>query len=77
MSPVYNPQKSLELINRITGGGLAAVYKFTRTVSIFSRRMVSVDISFTNSSDQIIQHIKIGDKVRNDWMFYWMACSVS
>ena len=57
------PTKTYDLLNRITGGGLSGVYRFTRTVSIFSPKMTSVEITFTNHSDHPIEGIRLGDKV--------------
>lgn len=64
MSPVFAATPQRELLNRMTGGGLSATYRFTRNVSIFSPKMVSVDVTFTNTSDAPIGGIKIGNKVR-------------
>ncbi|ESO88349.1 hypothetical protein LOTGIDRAFT_126173 [Lottia gigantea] len=54
--------KSYELLNRITGSGLSINYKFTRTVSVFSPKMVSIELMFTNSGDEPLTNIKLGEK---------------
>ncbi|KAK6188892.1 hypothetical protein SNE40_004974 [Patella caerulea] len=54
--------KSYELLNRMTGNGLSITYQFTRTVSVFSPKMVSIELKLTNNSDDTLTNIKIGDK---------------
>ena len=61
---MYTPTVCHELLNRITGHGLAVDYRFTRTVSIFSKQMVSVELLFVNNSDAPLNSIRIGHKVR-------------
>ncbi|XP_013411486.1 AP-3 complex subunit beta-2 isoform X2 [Lingula anatina] len=61
-APSFIPTKTYELLNRITGGGLSITYRFTRTVSIFSEKMASVELTLTNSSDKPVLNVKIGDK---------------
>ena len=61
--PSTAPTISHDLLNRITGAGLSATYRFTRTVSIFSPKMVSVELQFTNTSDKPITNLKITDQV--------------
>jgi hypothetical protein len=60
---VFVPQVQRELLNRMTGEGLAVTYRFTRTVSIFSPKMIAIEILFTNHSDAPIEHIKLHDSV--------------
>ena len=69
MSPVYSSNIQHELLNRITGGGLSATYRFTRSVSIFSPKMVSVDITFTNNTENPIGGIRLGEKV---WSLFYL-----
>ncbi|KAK2144879.1 hypothetical protein LSH36_722g00029 [Paralvinella palmiformis] len=61
-SPIVSPITSHELINKITGGGLSAFYRFTRTMSIFSPKMISVDITFTNHTERPMSGIRVGQK---------------
>lgn len=61
-NPSSIPAKVYELLNRMTGKGLSVSYKFTRTVSIFSPKMASIEMTFVNSSDNTITGINIGDK---------------
>lgn len=54
--------KERELLNRLSSGGLSVTYKYTRTISIFSPKMVSLELTFTNTGDKPFSAIKIGDK---------------
>ncbi|KAL3884495.1 hypothetical protein ACJMK2_024630 [Sinanodonta woodiana] len=62
ISPLEVPLKTYELLNKMQGKGLTVSYKFTRTISVFSPKMVSIEMIFTNLSDKPINSIKIGDK---------------
>lgn len=62
INPASIPAKVYELVNKITGKGLTITYKFTRTVSIFSPKMVSIEMTFVNTSDNTISGIHIDDK---------------
>ncbi|XP_041092672.1 AP-3 complex subunit beta-1-like isoform X1 [Polyodon spathula] len=61
-SPVYVPAKSHELLHRMSGKGLAAQYHFPRQPCIYSSDMVSVQVTLTNSGDQTVEDIHIGEK---------------
>ncbi|XP_074650639.1 AP-3 complex subunit beta-2-like isoform X2 [Tubulanus polymorphus] len=61
LSPQVEPQ-SYELLNRMTSGGLSATYSFTRAISVFSPKMASIELKFTNNSDKPFTSIKIGQK---------------
>ncbi|XP_059154175.1 AP-3 complex subunit beta-2-like [Physella acuta] len=56
------PSKTYELINRLTSGGLTVTYKYTRTISIFSSKLVSLELTFTNQGEAPYTCIKIGEK---------------
>ncbi|KXJ22678.1 AP-3 complex subunit beta-2 [Exaiptasia diaphana] len=58
----YSQAKSYELLHRMTGNGLGATYRFTRVPCIYSTSMVSVEITFTNTSDQPVEGIQISNK---------------
>ncbi|XP_038072193.1 AP-3 complex subunit beta-2-like isoform X2 [Patiria miniata] len=60
-SAMFTPTQTYELLNRMNSQGLAATYRFTRNVCIYSATMVSVELNFTNSSDAVIQTIKLGE----------------
>ena len=64
LSPNASSRRSFDLLNRITGDGLGITYKFTRTVSIFSMKMVSLDLTFTNTTEGPMKKICMGEKVR-------------
>ena len=59
--PAYVPEKTYELLNRITGGGLQVHYKFTRRPHISSDKMLAVELIFKNTSDSPMSSITIGD----------------
>ncbi|XP_033749494.1 AP-3 complex subunit beta-2-like [Pecten maximus] len=61
-NPASIPAKVYELVNKIAGKGLTITYKFTRTVSIFSPKMVSIEMMFVNNSDNTISGIHIDNK---------------
>ncbi|XP_062905380.1 AP-3 complex subunit beta-1 isoform X1 [Mobula hypostoma] len=61
-TPVFVPAKSYELLHRMSGKGLGAQYHFPRQPCIYNPKMVSVHITFTNSSDQEIRNIQIGER---------------
>ncbi|KAM6363148.1 AP-3 complex subunit beta-1 isoform 1-T1 [Pluvialis apricaria] len=56
------PTKTHELLHRMSGKGLAAHYHFSRQPGIFGDRMVSVQVTITNTTDQKIENIHIGEK---------------
>ncbi|XP_053909881.1 AP-3 complex subunit beta-1 isoform X2 [Cuculus canorus] len=56
------PTKTQELLHRMSGKGLAAHYCFSRQPSIFDDRMVSVQVTVTNTTDQKIENIHIEEK---------------
>ncbi|XP_062369813.1 AP-3 complex subunit beta-1 isoform X4 [Cinclus cinclus] len=56
------PTKTHELLHRMSGKGLAAHYHFSRQPGIFGDRMVPVQVTVTNTTDQKIENIHIGEK---------------
>ncbi|NXF52143.1 AP3B1 protein, partial [Oceanites oceanicus] len=56
------PTKTHELLHRMSGKGLAAHYHFSRQPGIFGDRMVAVQVTVTNTTDQKIENIHIGEK---------------
>uniref|UniRef100_A0A8C3JCE9 AP-3 complex subunit beta C-terminal domain-containing protein n=1 Tax=Calidris pygmaea TaxID=425635 RepID=A0A8C3JCE9_9CHAR len=56
------PTKTHELLHRMSGKGLAAHYHFSRQPGIFGDHMVSVQMTVTNTTDQKIENIHIGEK---------------
>lgn len=63
VAPSFTPGKSFELLHRMTGKGLSATYKFTRSPCIYSTTMVSVEVVLTNTTDTPISNIHIGEQV--------------
>ncbi|XP_005386079.1 PREDICTED: AP-3 complex subunit beta-1 [Chinchilla lanigera] len=61
-TPVFVPMKTHVLLHRMSGKGLAAHYFFPRQPCIFGDKMVSVQITLKNTSDQKIENIHIGEK---------------
>ncbi|XP_075038408.1 LOW QUALITY PROTEIN: AP-3 complex subunit beta-1 [Mixophyes fleayi] len=68
-SPVINvctapfvPTTTHELLHRMSGKGLSAHYYFPRLPCIFGTQMVSVQITFTNTSEKEIEDIHIAEK---------------
>ncbi|KAM6302459.1 AP-3 complex subunit beta-1 isoform 2-T2 [Podargus strigoides] len=56
------PTKTHELLHRMSGKGLAAHYHFSRQPGIFGDGMVSVQVTVTNTTDEKIENIHIGEK---------------
>jgi len=73
--PTSRPK--LALLNRVTGGGLSVSYCFTRTISVLSSRSISVELSFTNLSDQPLSNLHIGNKVSAFRIRIAVVCAVS
>lgn len=63
VQPMNIPLKSYDLLNRMTGNGLGITYKFTRTISVFSPKMVSIELTLTNHGESSLSGIKVGKKV--------------
>ncbi|XP_044727843.1 AP-3 complex subunit beta-2 [Chrysoperla carnea] len=62
VAPKCVPQTTHELLNRIKGNGLSVTYRFTRSPHLFSPQMASVELIFTNGSNQEITDIHVGQK---------------
>ncbi|XP_073440245.1 AP-3 complex subunit beta-1 [Dendrobates tinctorius] len=60
--PTFVPTKTHELLHRMSGKGLSAHYNFPRQPCIFGAQMVSVQITFNNSTDKEIEDIHIEEK---------------
>ncbi|KAM4810416.1 AP-3 complex subunit beta-1 [Rhinophrynus dorsalis] len=61
-TPSFVPTKTFELIHRMSGKGLAAHYHFPRQPCIFGAQMVSIQITFTNTTDKKIENIHVEEK---------------
>lgn len=56
--------EQLELLNKASCYGLGATYRFTRTPNLFSPKMVSVEVVFTNhNAETDVTNIQVGQKV--------------
>uniref|UniRef100_UPI00398E351C AP-3 complex subunit beta-1 n=1 Tax=Pristiophorus japonicus TaxID=55135 RepID=UPI00398E351C len=77
-TPVFVPSKSYELLHRMSGKGLGAQYHFPRQPCIYNSKMVSVQITLTNSSDKEIKNLRIGERKLASGMqmhdFYAIEC---
>ncbi|XP_073200263.1 AP-3 complex subunit beta-1 isoform X2 [Lepidochelys kempii] len=61
-SPMFVPMKTHELLHRMSGKGLAAYYHFSRQPCIYGDQMVSVQVTLTNTTDQKLENIHIGER---------------
>ena len=60
-----------ELLSSLVGGGLVVKYRFTRAPNLHSDKAATVELVFTNGSDEELKQIKIGDKrVPSGMKFY-------
>ncbi|KAM7166973.1 AP-3 complex subunit beta-1 isoform 2-T2 [Macrochelys suwanniensis] len=61
-SPIFVPMKTHELLHRMSGKGLAAHYHFSRQPCIYGDQMVSVQVTLTNTTDQKLEKIHVGER---------------
>ncbi|KAJ7335879.1 hypothetical protein JRQ81_013820 [Phrynocephalus forsythii] len=61
-APVFVPMKTYELLHRMSGKGLAAHYHFSRQPCIYNNQMVSVQVTLSNTTDQIMENIHFEEK---------------
>lgn len=59
MSAAFTPVKEFELLNKFTGKGLSATYRFTRSPNLYSSKMTTIELVFNNSSEKEIKGIHI------------------
>lgn len=62
VSTSFIPIKKYEMLNSITGHGLKAEYRFTRSQHLVSPHLVSIELTFTNEGNKQIRDIQIGNK---------------
>lgn len=60
ISPNYIPAKCYELVNKVNSFGLGITYRFTRAPHLFSTKMTSIEIVFTNYGNMALTDIQIG-----------------
>lgn len=68
VGPNHIPLNSTELINKVNGYGLGVTYRFTRAPHLFSATMVSIELLFTNHSNDAMENVKIGEKTLSPGM---------
>lgn len=68
VGPNHIPLNSTELINKVNGYGLGVTYRFTRAPHLFAATMVSIELLFTNYSNDVMENIKIGEKTLSPGM---------
>ncbi|XP_047485824.1 AP-3 complex subunit beta-2-like isoform X3 [Penaeus chinensis] len=61
-SAKFVPTTTHELLNRFSGSGLSVGARFTRSPHLYSPRMTSVELTFTNTGTEEIRDISIGRK---------------
>ncbi|XP_054288038.1 AP-3 complex subunit beta-2 [Macrosteles quadrilineatus] len=61
-SAAYIPAKSIEVLNKVSGGGLGVSSRFTRAPHLFSPTMTSVQLTFTNHTTAPLTDIRVANK---------------
>ena len=61
-SPMFVPLKELELLSKMTTGGLQVLYRYTRKPHLFSASMTSIQLTLNNLGQNDLNDIKIGTK---------------
>uniref|UniRef100_A0A1B6LXZ1 AP-3 complex subunit beta C-terminal domain-containing protein n=1 Tax=Graphocephala atropunctata TaxID=36148 RepID=A0A1B6LXZ1_9HEMI len=61
-SAAYIPAKTVEVLNKVSGGGLSVSSRFTRAPHLFSPAMVALQLTFTNHTAGPLTDIKVTDK---------------
>uniref|UniRef100_A0A182NFN2 AP-3 complex subunit beta n=1 Tax=Anopheles dirus TaxID=7168 RepID=A0A182NFN2_9DIPT len=64
VGPSFISTKKRELLNKVNGFGLGIEYRFARSPHLYSSRMVSVELTFTNHANIELTDIEMG-KQRN------------
>uniref|UniRef100_A0A182RNP1 AP-3 complex subunit beta n=1 Tax=Anopheles funestus TaxID=62324 RepID=A0A182RNP1_ANOFN len=62
VGPSFIPMKKHELLNKVNGFGLGIEYRFVRSPHLYSSRMVSVELTFTNHGNVELVDIEMGKK---------------
>uniref|UniRef100_A0A8W7PT60 AP-3 complex subunit beta n=1 Tax=Anopheles coluzzii TaxID=1518534 RepID=A0A8W7PT60_ANOCL len=62
VGPSFIPIKKHELLNKVNGFGLGIEYRFVRSPHLYSSRMVSVELTFTNHGNVELVDIEMGKK---------------
>ncbi|KAL0134874.1 hypothetical protein PUN28_001570 [Cardiocondyla obscurior] len=69
VSTSYVPLQKTILLNSITGHGLKIEYRYTRSQHLVSSNLVSIELTFSNESNDVIKEIQIGNKNLQKGMF--------
>lgn len=62
VGPVHVSMEKRELLNKINSHGLQINYRFTRAPHLFSAKMVSIELTFHNESNNDLENIHISNK---------------
>ncbi len=61
---MFIPTKTVELINKISSGGVQVSYRYTRSPHLFSPLMASIEIIIENAGKLPLKNFRIGQKVK-------------
>ncbi|XP_037570258.1 LOW QUALITY PROTEIN: AP-3 complex subunit beta-2-like [Dermacentor silvarum] len=62
-TPAHVPAEWRELLNKVSGAGLAINYRFTRTPHLFSPKMASVEVTLANHGEEELPGVQITDRL--------------
>lgn len=62
VGPSFIPNKSQELLNKVNGSGLGITYRFTRAPHLYSAKMISIELTFTNHGNMEITDVQISQR---------------
>ncbi len=62
-SAQFIPTRIYELFNRVSGQGLRISYRFTRSPSVFSNKMCTIELQFENEAKHAFKSISLIDTV--------------
>lgn len=62
VGPVHVSIEKRELLNKINGHGLQINYRFTRGPHLYSAKMVSIELTFHNESNNDLENIHVSNK---------------
>ena len=64
-APNFTPNKKIEILNRISTGGLQLLYRYTRASYIYSPIMTSIELSFINQGITKFKEINLYGTLHN------------
>ena len=62
IGPSFTSTKNLELLNKVNGYGLGITYKYARSPHLFSSKMVSIELQFTNHGNVELNDIQCDNR---------------